>query len=260
MPPTPPSTEWPIPKFLLRVDDLDHEGASLFFANVQPYDALREAVLWTFTILYTQETVPRKVKAIQLVLRNMPGVAHTFGTDTHKEIHFSLDWIKTNAHRARDEIMGVLTHEVVHCFQHDAQGTCPGGLIEGVADFVRFHAALSPPHWHHTAPSHTDRWDAGYEKTAYFLDWLNIRYGPSTTQTLNLAFRERRYHRRIFREITGRPLRKLWALYRASFSPNAQAGHAPDPPAESESEDEGYDRVSPIQAVLATPNRSFDYR
>lgn len=63
----------------------------------------------------------------------MPGVAHTQGSDTHKEIHMSLDWIKTNAHRAKDEIMGVLTHEVVHCFQYDAGGTCPGGLIEGIA-------------------------------------------------------------------------------------------------------------------------------
>lgn len=74
-----------------------------------------------------------RVKAIQLVLRPMPGVAHTFGSDTHKEIHFSLDWIKKNAHRAKDEIMGVLTHEVVHCFQHNAHGTCPDGLIEGIA-------------------------------------------------------------------------------------------------------------------------------
>lgn len=59
MPPTPP-IEWPVPKFVLCVDDLNHEGASLFFESIHPYDALREAVLWTFTILYTQETVPRR--------------------------------------------------------------------------------------------------------------------------------------------------------------------------------------------------------
>lgn len=57
----------------------------------------------------------------------------TFGSETMKEIHFSLDHIKRSKNRARDEIMGVLVHEVVHCYQYDAKGTCPGGLIEGIA-------------------------------------------------------------------------------------------------------------------------------
>lgn len=42
----------------------------------------------------------------------MDGVAHTFGSNTHKEIHLSLDHIRNSAHRARDEILGVLVHEV----------------------------------------------------------------------------------------------------------------------------------------------------
>jgi hypothetical protein len=70
---------------------------------------------------------------ILLVLRPMDGVAVTFGTQSHKEIHFSLDYIKGSVKRARDEIMGVLVHEVVHCFQYNALDTCPGGLIEGMA-------------------------------------------------------------------------------------------------------------------------------
>jgi hypothetical protein len=63
----------------------------------------------------------------------MPGVAHATGTAHNKEIHFSLDYIANSASRARDEIRGVLTHETVHCFQYDAKGSCPGGLIEGIA-------------------------------------------------------------------------------------------------------------------------------
>lgn len=77
------------------------------------------------------------VQTILLILRAMPGVAHTTGSHTNKEIHFSLDYISAThaAHpeRIREEILGVLTHEVVHCFQHNGQGCCPGGLIEGVA-------------------------------------------------------------------------------------------------------------------------------
>ena len=73
------------------------------------------------------------VETIQLILRSMPGVAHTTGSDINKEIHFSLDHIANCASRAKDEINGVLVHEVVHCYQYNGQGTAPGGLIEGVA-------------------------------------------------------------------------------------------------------------------------------
>lgn len=74
------------------------------------------------------------VEKITLVFRPMPGVAHTFGSELFKEIHFSLDHIRNSAPRARDEILGVLTHEVVHCFQHTGKDVAfPGGLGEGVA-------------------------------------------------------------------------------------------------------------------------------
>ena len=63
----------------------------------------------------------------------MDGVAHTHGSHTSKEIHFSLDHIKNSENRAKDEIDGVLTHEIVHCFQYNAKGAAPGGLIEGIA-------------------------------------------------------------------------------------------------------------------------------
>ncbi|PPQ64295.1 hypothetical protein CVT26_002178 [Gymnopilus dilepis] len=150
------------------------------------------------------------VKQILLVLRPMDGVAYTFGTQSHKEIHFSLDHIKRSAKRARDEIMGVLVHEVVHCYQYNALDSCPGGLIEGIADFVRLHEGLAPPHWKRTAG---DKWDAGYEKTAYFLDWIENRYGDGTIRELNECMKENQYHRRVFKELTGRPVRKLWTIY-----------------------------------------------
>lgn len=63
----------------------------------------------------------------------MDGVAYTTGTHTHKQIHLSAGHVINSSARLRDEITGVLVHEAVHCFQHNARGTAPGGLIEGVA-------------------------------------------------------------------------------------------------------------------------------
>ncbi|CAA7268060.1 unnamed protein product [Cyclocybe aegerita] len=208
-PPAPPKA-WPVPKLLLRVDDLEHDGADVFFQAVQPKQAMYDAVMASFRWLYTPETVPKTVQQILLVLRVMDGVAVTFGTESLKEIHFSLDHIKRSAHRAREEIMGVLVHEVVHCFQHNALGSCPGGLIEGIADFVRLHENLSPPHWRRRGGGD---WDDGYEKTAYFLDWIETRYGEGSICELNECMKDEKYHRRVFKEVTGRPVRKLWAIY-----------------------------------------------
>ena len=77
------------------------------------------------------------MKQITLVLRSFDGVAYTSGSDTDKEIHLSLDYIFSSVSRARDEILGVLIHEVVHCYQYNAKDTCPGGFIEGVAGRTR---------------------------------------------------------------------------------------------------------------------------
>ena len=121
---------WHIPNFVLKIEDLDHEGASIFLENVRPREALKIAVEASYTWLYTPLTAPRQyvhvhshlislekgshallcpsVKTITLVLRPFDSVAHTLGSDTDKEIHFSLDYISGSASRARDEIIGVL--------------------------------------------------------------------------------------------------------------------------------------------------------
>ena len=63
----------------------------------------------------------------------MDGVAYTTGSHTAKEIHFACQHIVNCANRCADEIRGVLVHEVVHCYQYNGEGVCPGGLIEGIA-------------------------------------------------------------------------------------------------------------------------------
>ena len=164
----------------------------------------------------------------------MPGVAHSCGSDRHKEIHFSLDYIKSLSPAiAPTEIEGVIVHEVVHCFQYNARGTCPGGLIEGIAgmseqlvttervdataarsDFIRLRANFAPPHWREDRDG---KWDAGYEKTGYFLHWIENRQansaGLSFVKDLNLAMKDREFDASIFQDMTGRSLKQLWTLY-----------------------------------------------
>ncbi|KAH7914758.1 hypothetical protein BJ138DRAFT_1143201 [Hygrophoropsis aurantiaca] len=212
MPPssTIPSPRWVIPSFVLRVEDLNHPGATIFFDNVKPKRALEDAVMASYKAMYTLATSPTHVKSITLVLRSFEGVAYTFGTHANKEINLSLDHIKNSESHAQDEILGVLTHEVVHCYQYNAKDTCPGGLVEGIADFVRLHAGYVPPHWR---PSCRDKWDAGYDATAYFLDWIEKRCGDGTVSKINGSMKDSRYSDKVFQDATGHRVEKLWEQY-----------------------------------------------
>ncbi|KAL8653540.1 MAG: hypothetical protein Q9226_003813 [Calogaya cf. arnoldii] len=148
----------------------------------------------------------------------MEGVAYTIGTELdndHKEIHFSLDYISElpaqPTSRRKDEIQGVLVHEIVHCWQWNGHGTAPGGLIEGIADFVRLKAGLSPPHW---KKGKKGSWDKGYEHTGYFLGWIESKYGKDSVRRVNEALMNKRYDEEAFwMGLFGKQVKELWDEY-----------------------------------------------
>lgn len=213
------SHTFPLPKLRLEIRDLNHEGAEIFLEAVIASKALAKSVQSVLTLLYdsptSQRTTVPPTRSVTLVLRSMGGVAYTTGSELdgdHKEIHFSLDYIRGIAKdRRRHEIMGVLTHEMVHCYQYNAFGTCPGGFIEGIADWVRLNADLSPPHWKREA---SGKWDAGYQHTGYFLEYLEQRFGKGTVSRLNEKLRIEKYQqKRFWTEMCGRPVEQLWTDY-----------------------------------------------
>ncbi|ESK92151.1 pbsp domain protein [Moniliophthora roreri MCA 2997] len=222
LPPPPSEPEWPIPTLNLRVEDLAHPGAVLFFKHIpNPVEALKGAITNVFKLLYASvDKAPTNVESILLVLRPMEGVAYTTdGTECTKEIHFSLQHVVNSQKRCKDEIMGVLTHELVHCFQYNAKDTCPSGLIEGIADWVRLHSNLVPPHWKRIPGA---KWDAGYEKTGYFLEWIDRRYGKTKgkeekgaiVRVLNETMKECEYEEeKIWVDLVGLPVTALWECY-----------------------------------------------
>ncbi|RDW79689.1 hypothetical protein BP6252_04327 [Coleophoma cylindrospora] len=208
-----------LPTLRLEVRDLNHDGSQAFLSSVVASKALAQAVQNVLRLLYASPKSPTTTvpptRSVTLILRGMGGVAYTTGSELdsdHKEIHFSLDYINGIAtERKQHEIMGVLTHEMVHCYQYNAFGTCPGGLIEGIADWVRLNSDLSPPHWKKVT---SGKWDQGYQNTGYFLQYLEERFGPGLVQRANEKLRITRYHEKGFwTELCGRPVEQLWGDY-----------------------------------------------
>ncbi|KAF4126583.1 Peptidase of plants and bacteria [Geosmithia morbida] len=209
-----------LPKLRLQVHDLSLPGASAVLQTVYIDDvmacAARNVLKWLYPSPSTA-TAPG-TRSVTLIVRDMDGVAYTTGSeldDDHKEIHLSARYIAGVKPHSRqgEEIAGVATHEMVHCLQHNGRGTAPGGLIEGVADWVRLRCGLGPPHWKRD-PSAAGRWDAGYQHTAYFLDYLEDRFEAGTVARINEKLRLYRYDEdRFWMELVGRPVKLLWGEY-----------------------------------------------
>jgi Peptidase of plants and bacteria len=223
-----PDPPFSLPKIRLEARDLCHAGSKAFLSSVAPSIAMEFAVKGVLGILYLNPKCPMTTipgtRSVTLILRSMEGVAYTTGMeldDDHKEIHFSIEYINgIDDSRRSDEILGVLVHEAVHCYQYNGSGTCPGGLVEGIADWVRLKCNLSPPHWK-KEPS--EKWDAGYQHTGYFLDYLEQRYGNGTISRMNEKLRTDKYEEKAFwTELLGRPVEQLWGDYQTSIKTERQ--------------------------------------
>ncbi|KAI4180901.1 MAG: hypothetical protein LQ348_005127 [Seirophora lacunosa] len=213
-----PKPGYPTCKLRIECHDLYHDGAEVFFSNSKVSCDLSAAVTTVLSTLYTPSQsnshIP-PVRSVTLVLEEMGILAYTTGMELdndHKEIHFSLGYIsKIPIARRVDEIQGVLVHEMVHCWQWNAYGTAPGGLIEGIADFVRLKAGLSPPHW---KKERREKWDQGYQHTGFFLDWIETQYGDGSVGRVNEALMNKRYDEDVFWvRLFGKGVQELWSEY-----------------------------------------------
>ena len=215
-----PHDDLPTPVLRLKIQDLSHPGSRSFLSTVNAAALLEDAVRTVLDLLYPAPY--RKLwpgtRSVTLILRAMDGVAYTRGKeidDDHKEIHLSCNYVKSiKPELLESEITGVIVHEMVHCWQWNGCGSAPGGLIEGIADWVRLKAGLAPPHWKRKAG---DNWDAGYQITAWFLDWLGDSYGAGTVPLLNFLLKDVEYDEKGFwgdRCGFHKTVQELWGDYK----------------------------------------------
>lgn len=228
---------FPKPKLRLELRDVCHKSTSLFLKNFDSSKDFAELVETVLTRLYSipdhkdvsttgpipAHTMIPGTRSVTLILRDMDGVAYTTGTDLdsdHKEIHLSLSYLNHVAsqkpgYSARTEILGVVCHELVHCFQWNGNGTCNGGLIEGIADWVRLNAGYIPPHWKREAGK---SWDSGYQNTGYFLDWIEKSRGIGSVYKINQALCNKEYKNdKFWDHLFGKDVGSLWKEYAESL-------------------------------------------
>ena len=69
-----------------------------------------------------------------------------------------------------------------------------------------------PPHWRQRCDDCD--WDQGYEITAYFLEWLNDRFGKGTVAKLNQELRTEYAEDKFWKQVfAGKDVAQLWGMY-----------------------------------------------
>ncbi|CAL4925632.1 unnamed protein product [Urochloa decumbens] len=128
-------------------------------------------------------------------------------------ISLSAQYVAGYSGDVKAEATGVLYHETTHVWQWDGQGRANGGLIEGIADYVRLKAGYAPGHW--VKPGQGDRWDQGYDVTARFLDYCDS-LKPGFVAELNAKMKDG-YSDGFFQDILGKDVQQLWQDYKAQY-------------------------------------------
>lgn len=157
----------------------------------------------------SDEQSRKSVAQITMIVESLDGVAYT----EDDSIHVSSEYIANYVGDVRTEIIGVLYHETTHIWQWGGKGETPGGLIEGVADYVRLKSGWAPAHWVKRGTG--KRWDEGYAVTAYFLEYCNgIKDG--FVGEINGLMKDG-YSDEYFVQILGKNVDDLWNDYKANY-------------------------------------------
>ena len=170
-------------------------------------------------LLYTSAAqVPRKHPNLTLVFSSTSGV-------------LAQAWSQTSTIEFGPLSVGAAvtasysTHEVVHLFQHSpTNGTAQtSGVIEGIADWVLVQMG------YHTAANQRPAgggtaWDAGYDTTAFFFDWIERVAGggtPGFVRALNQSLNVPTWNQTVITalNVQGKTVDALWVDYKAWLNP-----------------------------------------
>lgn len=202
-------------QFICQVDPLMKNIILTFsdFNNVQ--DWCWDKIIRIFTTMYPNALeMMTPVNHILVRIYKFNGIGFTVDGPTKgsKIVHVSSNYIASLPADAQlFELDGVVCHELVHAFQYDGNHTAPSGFIEGIADFYRMHIGLAAKHWDRKQLG--IKWDAGYEKTGFFLSWVNMKY-PGSVNQLNLYLKTHNWFERDpFEYVTGKKVKVLFEEY-----------------------------------------------
>jgi len=121
---------------------------------------------------------------IDYTVEDTDGISAKGGSQPNISIFFSSRYLAQkkaeglNDQELKDEVVGVLVHEITHGYQYEPKGAGEYkqgddfyGFIEGMADIVRYLRGYTPV----SKRSAGGHWNDGYNTSAFFMDWLHSK-------------------------------------------------------------------------------------
>lgn len=157
-----------------------------------------------------------------------PKMVKAFNPDATKTVILSIDTnykkvaisgkgkilIGANWILQHQEDTDLVTHELMHIVQ-DFKAMGPEWLLEGLADCGRFQYGLNnvAADWSLPPVDPRQHYRMGYRVTARFLLWVDKYQKPNTIAQLNTQLKDNTYTSESWKQITGKNVDELWALY-----------------------------------------------
>jgi hypothetical protein len=202
------------PEIEFQNEEANGDGAMFDQVIPDPVATMKSVACQVCTILYREpEEITRNPPTITLHIYDFDGVANAGGGT----ISFSSRHIRNydNPADALFEYLGVLIHETSHLYQFDDGG---GGLVEGMADFVRIRAG----HHRMSRRSPGGAWTDAYTTSGFFFSWLagpgglqsdgRVPADPDIGWAINEQMRDN-WSEQVFVDRLGQDVDTLWAEY-----------------------------------------------
>lgn len=170
-----------------------------------------------------------KQKMIDAFFTVYPKEAETYNPATLKKVTFIIDPTYDGVAATGDgvarynpewlhkhpEDIDVVTHEVMHIVQAYPDGSGPGWITEGIADYVRYDYGVNnfAAKWALPAFAATQSYKNSYRITARFLLWIEKHEHAGFVKALDNSMRTKTYTPDIWKRLTGSTLDELWAAY-----------------------------------------------
>ena len=131
-------------------------------------------------------------------------------------------WFSKNL---QGEALGAVVHEMVHVVQQYGRARGgnpnPGWLVEGLADYIRWHL-YEPANKRRRIRPGRDNYDGSYHVTAALLAHVMEHHDKDAVKKLNAAMREGKYSDDLWKQYTGKTAEELWADYLKTLEKPAQ--------------------------------------
>lgn len=166
---------------------------------------------------------------VETFFKSYPKLRRIFNKDAIREVKIKIDTAYQGvayAHAGQITIASqwmhknpldadLLTHEGMHLVQNYPNNAGPGWLVEGIADYARYHfgADNEAANWYLPEYQKGQHYTDAYRISARFLVWTSNNYNKNLVKLLDCHLRNKTYSPSLWEEYTGMPLDDLWEEY-----------------------------------------------